>query len=528
MHEQIEKIKETLLGVWSKKHYIIISTWLICPLGWLGVSSLPDQYQASARVYVDTQSLLRPLMKGIMVETDANMQIRLMVKTLLSRPNLERIARMTDLDLKAQDNEEFDAIIEALKKNIKIDSAGRENIYTLSIEEESPQLAKNIVQAALTVFIENTLGETRSDTDTAQQFLKQQISDYELRLIEAERRLTEFKQKYSGIMPSDSNGFYAALDNVKRLLKATKLQLLETQTRLISAKAQLAKENSPNNRISDNVIEQNSIATTYDESIVNLQTNLDNLKISYTENHPDVRELTRRISELKDLRRTEIENYYSNNGVAGAESDSAIKNPVYQAMKIQMNQLESEVASLKVRSIDYQNQVNELNAKIHVLPEIEAEMVALNRGYEITKAKYEQLLGRSETALLAKQADATSDKIQFRVIDPPRSPAEPSGPYRLLLSLAVLIIGIAVGVSSAILMIKINPVVISATQLHRAIGLPIFGVIAASDNLHLRASYKNKTRLFYLSNMVILLIFIAFIGYFLAPDVLQPQLRRIF
>ena len=87
------------MGFGLKKHYVIISTWLLCPIGWLGVTTLPDQYESSARVYVDTQSLLRPLMKGLMVETDPNTQIRLMIKTLLSRPNLERITRMTDLDL---------------------------------------------------------------------------------------------------------------------------------------------------------------------------------------------------------------------------------------------------------------------------------------------------------------------------------------------------------------------------------------------------------------------------------------------
>lgn len=529
MHEQIEKIKEIVLGVWAKKHYVIISTWLLCPIGWIGVSALPDQYEASARVYVDTQSLLRPLMKGLMVETDPNTQIRLMIKTLLSRPNLERITRMTDLDLTAKDSEEFEAVLARLKDKIKIDSAGRENIYTLSITENDPQLAKNIVQAALSVFIENTLGETRSDTDTAQQFLQQQIADYEERLVLAEKRLTEFKQKYSGIMPDNSNGFYAALDNSKRLLKATNLQLLETQTRLSSARSQLVKENSLKSQISDNVIEQDSITTTYDESIISLQANLENLLISYTEQHPDVREMTRRLSELKSLRRKEIENYYSNADTdPDSGGNSTNKSQVYQAMKIQVNQLESEVASLRVRSQDYQNQVDELNTKIHILPEIEAELVGLNRDYEINKKKFEELLSRRETASMAKQADATSDKIQFRVIDPPRAPLHPTGPYRILLSLAVLVIGVGAGIGAAILMIQLNPKVISATQLNRSTNLPIFGVIAASENLHLRAIYKKQTRHFHLSNLMILLILFAFIGYFLAPELIQPQLKRIF
>ncbi|WNC72530.1 chain length determinant family protein [Thalassotalea psychrophila] len=529
MYEQLEKLKEAVLGVWAKKHFIIISTWLICPAGWFGVVQLPDQYEASARVYVDTQSLLRPLMKGLMVETDPNIQIRLMIKTLLSRPNLERIARMTDLDLQAKDNNEFDQLIEKLKENIVIESVGRENIYTLSTEEKSPILAKNIVQAALTVFIENTLGETRSDTDTAQQFLQQQIDDYEQRLLIAEKKLTEFKQKYSGIMPSDSNSFYAALDNAKRLLKATNLQKLETQTRLNSARAQLNKENSMSSNYSDNVIENDEITTTFDESILTLQANLDNLLISYTEKHPDVREVNRRLIELKKLRRKEIENYYSgSNSDSGQSTNSANKSPVYQAMKIQINQLENEVASLTVRSNDYQQQVNGLNAKIHVLPEVEAEMVALNRDYEINKNNFEELLERRETASLARQANATSDKIQFRVIDPPRAPLHPSGPYRILFFFAVFIISILVGGGLAYLNLKINPIVVSASQLSRETSLPIFGVVGAAEKLHLAHINKKRTRLFITSNFILLVILLMLIGYFLMPELMQPQLKRIF
>ena len=136
MQEIFEEIIDYLKGIWLKRRYIIIATWLICPLGWYFVSSMPDVYESEARVYVDTQSLLRPLLKGLTVETNTNTQIRLMVKTLLSRPNLERISRMTDLDVQASNSEEYEKIIKSLKNNIKISGVGRENIYTLSIEDK--------------------------------------------------------------------------------------------------------------------------------------------------------------------------------------------------------------------------------------------------------------------------------------------------------------------------------------------------------------------------------------------------------
>ena len=119
MQDIFEEIIDYLKGIWLKRRYIIIATWLICPLGWYVVASMPNVYESEARVYVDTQSLLRPLLKGLTVETNPNTQIKLMIRTLLSRPNLERISRMTDLDVQAENSEEYEQIIKDLKEDIK-------------------------------------------------------------------------------------------------------------------------------------------------------------------------------------------------------------------------------------------------------------------------------------------------------------------------------------------------------------------------------------------------------------------------
>ena len=168
MQEIIEQIVDYLKGIWLKRRFIIVSTWLICPLAWVFISQLDNVYESEARVYADTQSILGPLLKGLTVETNPEVQIRLMIKTLLSRPNLERITRMTDLDVQATTPKEYEELIEDLKSNIIIKKTGgrRENIFTITYKDKDPETAKNVVNSALTVFIENTLGENRSDSNS--------------------------------------------------------------------------------------------------------------------------------------------------------------------------------------------------------------------------------------------------------------------------------------------------------------------------------------------------------------------------
>ncbi|TYK65773.1 XrtA system polysaccharide chain length determinant [Colwellia echini] len=525
MQDIFEEIIDYLKGIWLKRRYIIIATWLICPIGWYFVASMPNVYESEAKVYVDTQSLLRPLLKGLTVETDPNTQIRLMVRTLLSRPNLERISRMTDLDVQANNSEEYEEIIEELKDKIKISSVGRENIYTLSIEDKDPEMAKNIVRSALTVFIENTLGETRNNSDSAQKFLNTQLKEYENRLANSEARLTTFKQKYSGVLPNQSGGYYAKLNGIKDQLKSIELEILENETRLDSAKKQLAQSIVADTGSDNKIKSDSSIQTTYDDRITELELQLDNLKLRYTDKHPDVIEVSRNLSHLEKLRSTEIESYLEQNNESAGSLKRLSANPVVQEVQIEVNQLENLIASLNVRANNYRERIVELENMVHTLPEIEAELVALNRGYEITKSKYEELLSRKETAQLAQQADETTDKIQFRVLNPPRKATKPSGPKRFILFGVVTVFGFGVGIGLSFLMSQLNPVATSTTQLSKITGVPIFGVISANENLGLHKWHQKKTLIFIASNLLLLCLLALFISYFLFTDIIPEPLR---
>jgi len=376
--------------------------------------------------------------------------------------------------------------------------------------------------------MENTLGETRRDSDSAQKFLNTQIKDYENRLSNAESRLTSFKQKYSGILPEHSGGYYTKLNGNKEVLKAIELDLLENMTRLDSAKKQLSQSIVADASSDNKIKSESSIQTTYDARITELEVQLDTLKLRYTDRHPDVIEISRNLAHLNKLRSAEIEKYLAQSNENTGSLKRLSTNPVIQEVQIQVNQLENLIASLNVRADDYRQRIIELEDRVHTLPEIEAELVALNHGYDITKNKYEELLSRKETAQLAQQADETTDKIQFRVIDPPRKATKPSGPKRFILFGVVTVLGFGVGIGLSLLMSQLNPLATSTTQLSKLTGVPIFGVVSANENLGLQKWHKKKTLIFIGSNLLLLCLLILFVSYFVFPDTIQTPLKRIF
>jgi capsular polysaccharide biosynthesis protein len=147
-------------------------------------------------------------------------------------------------------------------------------------------------------------------------------------------------------------------------------------------------------------------------------------------------------------------------------------------MKLNVTRLENERVSLVVRVQEYESKVKEFEAKIHLVPEIESQLIALNRGYEITRGKYNELLSRREQARLSQNADLTADDIQFKVVDPPRVPLKPTGPNHVLFTTMVTFAGIIAGIGIAFLLSQINPVALTANQLKMISGYPVFGVVS--------------------------------------------------
>lgn len=529
MQDLLEQLIDYLKGIWLKRRYIIVCTWLICPLGWFVVSQLDNVYESEARVYADTQSILRPLLKGMTVDTNVERQINTMVNTLLGRPNLERIIRMTDLDVQASTPEEYENIIQELKEEIVVKKTGgrRDKLFTITYENKDPELARNVVQSVLTVFIENTYGESRTGTGEAQKFIDDQIAEYENRLLVSEAKLTEFKQKYSDVLPNQYGDYYSQLNAAKERLKGIELQIKEFRTQLDTARTQMKA--TPNSTVdADNrIVSDTSIKTEYDDRISDLENMLDALQLKYTDKYPDVVEAKRKLENLNNLRSKEIKEYYDELTKEGDSIGTTSSNPVLQSLQIQINQFENQIASLSVRANQYRAEVLELESKIHTIPEIEAQLTALNRDYALYKSKYEDFSNRKLLAEIGQDADETSNNVNFRVIDPPRIPTEPTGPKRILFFIAVLIVGFGTGIGLSLLVSQINPVVTSASQITKLTGIPVFGVISATEKLGLQKWHRKKTIIFIMSNLTLLMILFAFIVFALFPEQIQSNLRRI-
>ncbi|MCU7809449.1 MAG: chain length-determining protein, partial [Candidatus Thiodiazotropha sp. (ex Semelilucina semeliformis)] len=213
--------------------------------------------------------------------------------------------------------------------------------------------------------------------------------------------------------------------------------------------------------------------------ILAMETRLDELLLRYTEAHPDVQELKSTIAELKAQQKGAV--------VMESPANQTISTAL-EELKLAYRQAEVNLTAVRLRQREYQKRIDELKLKLDVLPKVEAELTRLNRDYEINRTNYQELVQRLESAKMSEQADEAGDNVKFRIVEPPKVPLLPVGPKRILLSLGVLMLGLAAGGGVAFLISQFKPVYYDTSLLNKESGFPVLGQVSRvwTSNLMLK------------------------------------------
>ena len=458
--ELVDEIKSLLLGSWRFRWLAISLAWIFCVVSWLVIFNMTDIYKASTRLYIDTEASLKPLLQGLAIHPELLDEVTVMVRSITSRPSLEKIATRSGLATQDQSATKKAKLLNRLRENITIKFNSRRNqILEISFEDANPDLAKSIVTNAVDLFIVGVQGTDWSDTQAAQSFIEMKVKEYEQLLTEAELRLADFKKRNIGQMPGEQGGYYQRLAS-----ESAKLAKLESDLKLAAQKRDVLQSQIAG----EMPILQN--ATIDSQQVKKLEAELIELRLRYTDSHPDIV----RIEAVLESLRAGLVKQQPNT----ISPDIALDmNPVYQELKIQLGQVELEIARLSTEREDQKQLVDTLSEKIDVLPEIEAELTRLNRTYNTNKVQYDTLLTRLETARLSEAAEKSAPSITFHVIDPPTVSSSPVRPNRVLLATLAFFLAIACGVAPAIFRSSAEPVFYSSSKLERQYGVPVLGAI---------------------------------------------------
>jgi len=482
-------VKTIALGharsLWRRRWHAAGVAWVFCLVGWAYVLTLPNSYQASTRIYVDTESMLRPLMRGIAVDSNILTQMDLIQRTLLSQPNLQRVSHMADLDLGAHTPTDGEEVINDLRRRTTVAGEGR-NLFTISYTGPSREVAQRVVQSLLTVFVESNLGNSRQDIDSAKSFIDEQLRQYTQQLDDADKRVADFKAKNLGYLPGDSN-YGTKLQVAKDDLAKTQAELDDDRNQ----RAVLAKQLESVPRMVESVnagpsdfgagppLGGGAISGGDGDAaarVADLERKLRTLLENDTDQHPDVV----RTRRLLDQAKADLAKQTADTGPAAPVQGikTMAPNPVYDQLQIQLVTLDTTIASLESKQKRNQAEVDKWQGLAKEVPEVAAQMQKLTRDYDVIKKAYDELLNRRESAKIGSDLQTQTQTVQFRVVDPPAAPLKPVAPKRPLLLAVVLIGGIIAGGAFAFLLTQIDDSILSVRQLKDLVSLPVLGGIS--------------------------------------------------
>lgn len=485
MIEQLEQIVSLGWSIWRYRWLAVITAWVVGVASVGAVLSIPNQYEASARIYVDTQTILRPLMSGLTVQPNVEQQVSMLGRTLITRANVEKVAAMASLDLSDGKVAKADRRIEEVTKALQIQSVGRDNMYQLSYRDKNPEQAKKVVDSMVSVFVQSSVGASRKDADSAKAFIEEQIRSYQGKLEDAERKLKDFRIRNIDSQNVDGKDATAKIAEISSQLDAARLQMREAEQAREAARASLdAEKGAQSDAVLQSVMQESALGAIggtpeLDARIDIQQKNLDALLQRFTEQHPDVIAARRVIAELEAKRKQEQEAQRKKASVSPAIPKIGGNSLAYQELSRMLAAADVQLASARARAAEYASRLEQAKSKLKDAPRLEAEAAQLNRDYAIHKKAYEELVSRRESAVMYDKLDDAAGIAEFRVIEPARAPPIPVSPNRPLLLVGALAASLAAGFFAAFLRAQFLPVFHRPSELSAKLELPLLGSVAA-------------------------------------------------
>jgi polysaccharide chain length determinant protein (PEP-CTERM system associated) len=474
MDDLVRQLALIVRGMWNRRWAGLVAAWIAALVGVVVMLRIPDRYEASSRIFVDTQSVLKPLMSGIAVQPDVSEQLTMLARTLITRPNIEELIRRADLSILIKAEKDRERLIDELSKEIKLQSSGRENLFNVTYRDTDKRRAQQVVQGLTSMFVESGQGGKRRDSEAARRFIDDQIKSYEKKLEEAESRLKDFKLRNLSYTTGSGQDYFARVTSVTEELSKARLELRAAEQSRDALKRELIGEEpllSP-----DLSIPMPAATPELDARIEIARKQLDDLLRRYTDEHPDVLGTRRLISQLEEQRQQEID---ARKRVAAAKkTNTTATNPVFQQIKISVAEAEANVASLRARVGELQSREAQLRSSAVRVPQLEAELAQMNRDYEILRKNYDGLVARRESASISEDVDASTQLAEFRIIDPPRVSPKAVFPNRAALAPLVLLGALAIGTLVSYALSQLFPTIMNTRTLREIGQRPVLGSVS--------------------------------------------------
>ncbi|MFB3926457.1 MAG: XrtA system polysaccharide chain length determinant [Syntrophales bacterium] len=410
----------------------------------------PRKYMASTLILVTPQKVPENFVKPT-VTSKIEDRLQSIAQESLSRTRLEQIISELKLYRKESRWLRQEEIVELMRKNTRVEIKGKEGYFTISYVGNDPVLVTTVTNRLASMFIEENLKFREQQAQGTTEFLAQELASKKARLEEQEKAISTFKRRYMGELPEQREANLKILEQLQLLYQRIGESLRAAQDRKLILQKQIQEMEFSAYSTSD------SSGSQIDE----LRNQLGEWAAKYTERHPDVIMLKKKISDME------------------SRSDTSFvkRSPRYRELNAQLSAVDLEIARLNEEEAKTKSQINRYHQRIENTPIREQAMASMAREYQNTKETYETLLKKSQEAQQAENLEHRQKGEQFKIIDPARIPEKPFQPNIPRILIGGLLAGMMIGSAVAFVRENLDRSFYDAEDVEISLGLKVLANI---------------------------------------------------
>jgi len=417
---------------WSKAWWLVGIQIVATAAGIVALKTIPKKYESTTTIRVEGSQMINPLVRGLAVSSNAEERISSIREEILSRDYFDKI--ITRLALEPQDTPplQHEARVQEMIKNTEIATSQRDT-FRITYRGADPKDVRDITNLLAGIFIEDSFLNKSGEVGSAVDFLKGQLDVYRTKLEESEAALRRFEERNLDQLPSNRAAHISRTEQLRATLieLQNSLRQARIQRDLLRPQTISPGSPSPDGTASGSLMVANPLTSQLREKEVQLR----RLRVEYSETYPDVAALRTEIASIQK----EVE---KNPTVPAAQAMTQRQPSVQDVVSFgQMQQLELQIGALTTREQQLTQELARYEKKIQGIPELEQQMTALRRDYDVNNELYSSFLRRLEEANVSKELESSKKGEIFRILQAAALPLAPSRPKPL----QTVLLGVAAG-----------------------------------------------------------------------------------
>jgi polysaccharide chain length determinant protein (PEP-CTERM system associated) len=419
--------------------YFLIPLFLGWLLVWGSSWFLQARYLSSTLILVEEPSIPKNYVVAN-VNDDLQARLQSISQQILSRTRLLYIIDNLKLYNQHKDHPLTpDDKVDLMRKDIEIelvrDRDGAITAFRINYTAPSPLVAQQVTSKLTNLFIDENLKVRQQQSEGTTQFIQSQLETARQSLAAQEAKIRDFQSAHEGELPTQQTtnlqilgGLQSQYQNEQQALNTAKQQRIYFQTMLDQYRALQGGTTSADGAPSG--------LAAIDQQLEKMHAQLTELSSHYTDSYPDVQQLRSQIAKTEKIRNNLLAELKSNarkqdSGAASHEPVDPIQNPTLMQLQSQLHSAQLEITSREQSIANLSAKIGEYQTRLNQEPASEQQLADLTRGYEQSKANYDDLLKKENESRMATSMEQLQQGERFTILDPPSLPLKPAFPNRL-------------------------------------------------------------------------------------------------